>query len=59
MRELDIRTAAELAHRAGVPEADVRYLGLLSHDAQTLERLSTALGWPPDHIARLWADKTV
>ena len=52
-RELGI-TAAELADRAGVPLTTVRYFGLLSHDRETLERLSVALGWPPEHLRDLW-----
>jgi hypothetical protein len=53
MRELDI-TAAELADRAGVSRGTVRSFGLLSHDWDTLERLSVTLGWPPDHLRELW-----
>jgi hypothetical protein len=52
-RELGI-TAAELADRAGVPFTTVKYFGLLSHDRQTLERLSVALDWPPEHLRDLW-----
>jgi hypothetical protein len=52
-RELGI-TAAELADRAGVPFTTVSYFGLLSHDRQTLERLSVALNWPPEHLRDLW-----
>ena len=53
MRELGVITR-DLAGEAGVCETTLRYFGLLSHDAQTLARLSAALGWPRDHIARLW-----
>jgi transcriptional regulator with XRE-family HTH domain len=52
-RELGL-TAAELADRAGVPYTTLRYFGLLSHDRQTLERLSVALDWPPEHLWDLW-----
>lgn len=54
MRELDI-TAADLADRAEVSFGTVRYFGLLAHDRETLERLSVALEWPPDHLPKLWA----
>jgi hypothetical protein len=53
IRELGI-TAADLADRAGVSHGTVRYLGLLPHDQDTLERLSVALGWPPSHLRELW-----
>jgi hypothetical protein len=53
MRELGM-TAGELADRAGVPESAFRYFGLCSFDSQTLERLSAALGWRRDRVARLW-----
>lgn len=53
MRELGMKTQ-DLASKAGVCETTLRYFGLLSHDAQTLARLSAALGWPRDRIARLW-----
>jgi hypothetical protein len=53
MRQLGI-TRGDLASEAGISEITLRYFGLLSHDLQTLERLSAALGWPRDHIARLW-----
>jgi len=54
MRELGIKTAHELSWRARVPELDVRYFGLLSHDLETLGRLSVALDWPPGHLPALW-----
>ena len=53
MRELDI-TARELADRAEVTYGTVRHFGLLPHDQATLERLSVALDWPPDHLRKLW-----
>jgi hypothetical protein len=53
MRELGM-TMGELAGTADVSETTLRYFGLISHDPQTLERLSVALGWPPDHVAQLW-----
>ena len=53
MRQLGISTE-DLAATADVPETTLRYFGLLSHDPQTLERLSAALGWPRDYVARLW-----
>ena len=53
MRELGV-TAADLAGRAGIPETTLRYFGLLSHDQDTLERLSEALDWPPGHLPELW-----
>jgi hypothetical protein len=53
MRELEI-TTRDLATTADVPEATPKYFVLLSRDPQTLERLSAALGWPRDHVARLW-----
>jgi len=53
MRQLGM-SPGDLASAAGVPETTLRYFGLLSHDPQTLERLSAALGWPRDHVARLW-----
>jgi len=42
----------DLADKAQVSETTLRYFGLLSHDTQTLARLSAALGWPRDR-ARL------
>jgi hypothetical protein len=53
MRQLGMSTG-DLASAADVSETTLRYFGLLSHDPQTLERLSAALGWPRDHVARLW-----
>lgn len=53
MRELDI-TPVDLAHRAGVPFGAVRFFGLLAQDRETLERLSIAFDWPPDHFPELW-----
>lgn len=53
MRELGM-TMGELAGTADVSETTLRYFGLLSHDPQTLERLSVALGWPHDLVAQLW-----
>ena len=53
VRELGI-TMEELAGTANVSETTLRHFGLLSHDPQTLERLSAALGWPRDQLARLW-----
>ena len=53
VRELGI-TARDLADRADVDYSTVRYFGLLAHDEATLERLSVALDWPPDHLRRLW-----
>jgi hypothetical protein len=47
-------TADDLADRAGVPRCTVRYLGLLSHDNDTLERLPVALDWPRLHLRELW-----
>jgi hypothetical protein len=47
-------TAAELADRAGVPSTTIRYFGLLSHNRETLERLSVALGWPSGCLRDLW-----
>jgi hypothetical protein len=55
MRELGIKTAHELSWRARVPESEVRYFGLLSHDRETLERLSVTLDWPPGHLLELWS----
>lgn len=52
IRELGI-IPAELADRAGVSQSTVRYFGLLPHDQGTLERLSVALGWPPNHLREL------
>lgn len=58
VRELGI-TARDLADRADVDYSTVKYFGLLSHDQVTLERLSVALDWSPDHLRRLWdADQT-
>jgi len=54
MRELGMEHAAELADRAGVDCATVRYFGLLAHDRETLERLSVALDWPRSHLPELW-----
>jgi hypothetical protein len=53
IRELGT-TPDELADKAGVPRGTVKYFGLLSHDQQTLERLSVALDWPPCHLRELW-----
>jgi hypothetical protein len=53
MRELSM-TAADLADKAGVSPGTLRYFGLYRHDRETLERLSVALGWPPDHLRKLW-----
>ena len=47
MEELGI-AAADLAGRAEVSFGTVTYLGFLTHDRETLERLSVALDWPPD-----------
>ena len=54
MRELGMKHAAELADRAGVDYTTVGYFGLLSHDRETLERLSIALDWPPNRLPELW-----
>jgi hypothetical protein len=53
MRELDM-TAADLADKAGVSFGTVRYFGMCYHDRETLERLSVALDWTPDHLRKLW-----
>ena len=53
MRELTM-TAADLADKAGVSSGTVRYFGICRHDRETLERLSVALDWPPDHLRKLW-----
>jgi hypothetical protein len=53
MRELGM-TMGELAGAADVSETTLRYFGLLSHNPQTLERLSVALRWLRDHVAWLW-----
>ena len=53
VRELGM-TMGELAGAADVSETTLRHFGLLGHDQQTLEQLSVALGWPPDHVAQLW-----
>lgn len=53
MRELGM-TTRDLASMADMSEAALRHFGLLGHDPQTLERLAVALGWPRDHVARLW-----
>jgi hypothetical protein len=55
IRELGI-TAADLAHRTGVPYGTVRHFGLLSHDRDTLERLPAALDWSPGHLRKLCDD---
>lgn len=49
MRELGI-TATELVDKTGVPYTTVKYFGMLPHDRETLERLSMALDWPPQHL---------
>ena len=49
-----MKYAGELGDKAGVDYVTVRYFGLLSHDRETLERLSVALDWPPDHLWKLW-----
>jgi hypothetical protein len=54
MWELGMKYAGELGDKAGVDYVTVRYFGLLSHDRETLERLSVALDWPPDHLWKLW-----
>ena len=54
MWELGIRTANELSGMAEVSYTTVRYFGFLSHDRETLERLSVALDWPPGHLPALW-----
>ena len=57
MRQLGME-AQELADKASVPYTTVKYFGLLSHDAQHLERLPAALDWPDDRIARMLDDGT-
>jgi hypothetical protein len=52
MRQPWISTG-DLASTADVPETTLRYFGLLSHDPETLQRLSAAIGWHRDHVARL------
>jgi hypothetical protein len=52
IRELGI-TAADLADRAGISHSTVRYFGLLTHDHDTLARLSVVLDWPPSHLREL------
>lgn len=52
MHELGV-TVADLADRAGVPYSTVRYFGMLTHDRETLERLSLVLDWPPHHLWEL------
>jgi len=52
IRELGI-SPDDLADKAGVPHGTVRWFGLLSHDRDTLARLSAALGWPPGRLLEL------
>jgi hypothetical protein len=54
MWELGMKYAGELADKARVDHVTVRYFGLLSHDRETLERLSVALDWPSSCLAELW-----
>jgi hypothetical protein len=53
MRELGI-TAADLADKAEVSYGTVKYLGFLTRNPETLEHLSAALDWPPNHLPDLW-----
>jgi hypothetical protein len=46
-------TASDLADRAEVSFGTVTHLAFLAHDRDTLERLSVALDWPPDHLPGL------
>lgn len=51
-RELCLRTC-ELEGKAGVSWATLKYFGMLPHTRETLERLSVALEWAPDHLWNL------
>jgi hypothetical protein len=51
-RELSLRTS-ELEGKAGVSWTTLKYFGMLPHTRETLQRLSVALEWPPDHLWNL------